>query len=102
MVDRAPWVTVAGVAPSLEIAMLKHTVVLSWSQFVYAEGGDDEIRVAFASHDGVVRGAGLSALLQAITSQQVTSIREPARADRFSGNAGRLIREIAVRRLDGE
>ena len=30
---------------ALEIVLFKRTVVLSWSQFVFAEGSDDEIRI---------------------------------------------------------
>jgi len=55
-VDKAPWViSAADQPPALEIVLLRHTVVLSWSQFVYAEGGDDEVQIAFASHDVVVK-----------------------------------------------
>ena len=42
------------------------TVILSWHQFVYAEGDSDELRIAFASHDVVMKGAGLDPLLSAI------------------------------------
>jgi len=35
--------------PGLEIVLLKRTYVLPWNQFLYAEGGDEEIRLAF--HD---------------------------------------------------
>ena len=73
-VDRTPWVISNNEdrPPALEIALLKQTVVLSWNQFVYAEGSDDEIRIAFASHDVVVRGAGLSSLLQAVSANKVS------------------------------
>ena len=53
-------------APTLEVVLAKQTLILSWNQFVYAEGSDDEVRIAFASHDVIVRGAGLSMLLRAI------------------------------------
>ncbi len=101
LVDRPPWiVSEAERPPALEIVLLKQTVVLSWNQFVYAEGDDGEIRIAFASHDVIVRGAGLIALLQAITAHRVNSIREPARSDSFPGQWARFIREIEVRRID--
>jgi hypothetical protein len=86
--------------PALTVVLLKQTLVLSWNQFIYAEGSDDEIRIAFATHDIVVRGAGLTSLLQAITANQVASIREPARSDRFPAQSTRFIREIEVRRAD--
>jgi hypothetical protein len=88
--------------PALEIALLKHTLILSWNQFVYAEGGSDELRIAFASHDVVVKGAGLDALLAAIASNRVASIRESVRSERFPDPAGRFIREIVVRKIEGE
>jgi hypothetical protein len=102
-VDRNPWTVRNGDRPpALEIALLKNTLVLSWNQFVFAEGGDDEIRIAFASHDVVVRGTGLTALLQAITANQVSSIREPTRSERFPAQGARFVREIEVRRVDGD
>jgi hypothetical protein len=87
-------------APALEVVLVKQTLILSWSQFVYAEGGDDEIRIAFASHDVIVKGSGLSPLLRAITEHHVVSIRETARSELFSMSATRCIREIEVRRVD--
>jgi hypothetical protein len=102
-VDRTPWVISTGDRPlTLEVVLLKQTLVLSWNQFLYAEGSDDEARIAFASHDVFVSGAGLSSLLQAIGLNQVTSIREPARSERFPVQTVRFIREIEIRRLDAD
>jgi len=67
----------------------------------YAEGNADETQIAFATHDIVVEGAGLTPLLQAITANLVAAIREPARSDRFPAQSIRFIREIDVRRADG-
>jgi hypothetical protein len=98
---KAPWViSTSEQPPALEIVLLKQAVILSWNQFVYAEGGSDELRIAFASHDVVVKGAGLDALLAAIASHRVASIRESVRSDRFPGPAARFIREIVVRKID--
>ncbi len=89
--------------PALEIITPRQTVVLAWTQFVFAEGSDDEIRIAFASHDIIVRGAGLSPLLQAITAQQAISIRQSPRHEAFPApTAARFIREIEVRRIDAD
>src|SRR5580692_8181144 len=100
---KAPWViSVADPPPALEISLLRETVILSWNQFVYAEGSDDEVRIAFASHDVIVRGAGLSPLLHAIPGHRVASIREPTRAEGFSGMASRFINEIEIRRVNAE
>jgi hypothetical protein len=102
-VDRTHWTIGKGDRPpAMEIILLKTTLVLSWNQFVFAEGGDDEIRIAFASHDVIVRGAGLSVLLQAVTANQVSSIREPGRSERFPATSARFIREIEVRRVDAD
>lgn len=99
--SKRPWIiSQNAIPPAVEIVLLKRTVVLSWSQFVFAEGGDDEVRIAFASHDVIVRGTGLSALLADVSAQRVTSICEPTRSDRFSGTAERMIREVEVRRID--
>ena len=102
-VDSPPWtISRDGRSPALEVVTAKQTVVLAWSQFVFAESSDDEIRIAFASHDVVVRGTGLSPLLQAITSQQAVSIRQSARHEVFPAQAARFIREIEVRRIDAD
>jgi hypothetical protein len=99
--SKKPWVISPNeISMALEIVLLKRTVVLSWSQFIYAEGGDDEVRIAFASHDVVVKGAGLAPLLADVSAQRVTAIREPARSDPFPGTAARFIREISVQRVE--
>jgi hypothetical protein len=54
--NRQPWETGAPERPAgLEIVLLKRTFVLPWNQFLYAEGGDDEIRVAFTTHDVLIK-----------------------------------------------
>jgi hypothetical protein len=60
------------------------------------------VRIAFASHDVVVKGAGLDPLVHAIASLQVASIREDARAEHFSGQTGRFVREISIRKIEVE
>jgi hypothetical protein len=101
--DRAPWViSAAEQPPALEIVLLRQTVILSWNQFVFAEGGDDEVRIAFASHDVVVKGAGLDPLLRAIAAHRVARIQEIGRSAHFPGQAGRFIREIVVRKMEAE
>jgi len=98
-----PWVISSGdPAATLEILLQAQTVILSWHQFVYAEGNSEELRIGFASHDLFITGAGLDALLPAIASHQVVSLRESLRSERFSGQAVRFIHEIVVRRIEGE
>jgi len=103
-VDRGkPWTVAREQRPvALEIVLLKQTYVLPWSQFLYAEGGADEMRLVFATHDVVVRGGGLEALLGDLSAQCVVAIREPSRAERFPEGSGRFIREIIVRNLEAE
>jgi hypothetical protein len=101
--NKAPWIISTADQPlALEVVLLRQTVIISWNQFVYAEGGDDEVRIAFASHDVVVKGAGLDPLLRAIAANRVVLIRESDRAERFSDPAEWFIREIAVRRIEAE
>ena len=98
-----PWVLSSGdPAATLEILLQRQTVSLSWHQFVCSEGNSEELRIAVASHDVVIRGAGLDPLLEAIASHRVVSLRESLRSERFSGQAGRFIHEIVVRRIEGE
>ena len=99
----APWVISAGdPVATLEIVLQKQTVVLSWHQFVYAEGDSEQVRMAFASHDVVISGSGLDPLLAAIAAHRVVSLRESVRSERFSAQAARLVNEIVVRRVEGE
>jgi hypothetical protein len=44
----------------LEVILLKQVFVLPWNQFLYAEGGDDEVRAVFTTHDVVAKGNGLA------------------------------------------
>ena len=98
-----PWVISAGdPVATLEIVLQKQTVVLSWHQFVYAEGDSEQVRMAFASHDVVINGAGLDPLLSAIAARRVASLRESVRSERFSAPAVRFISEIVVRRVESE
>jgi len=99
----APWVIGAGdPSATLEIVLQKQTVVLSWHQFVYAEGDSEQVRMAFASHDVVIKGAGLDPLLSAIAARRVVSLRESIRSERFSAPAARFVNEIVVRKVESE
>jgi len=99
----APWVVSADdPVATLEIVLQKQTVVLSWHQFVYAEGDGEQVRMAFASHDVVISGSGLDPLLAAIAAHRVVSLRESVHAERFSAHAARFISEIVVRKVESE
>lgn len=91
------WRTFARERPSaLEIVLLKRAYVLPWSQFLYAECGDDEIRLAFATHDVVVTGVGLGSMLTDLAEQRIGRLNEPTRADRMDSLGATRIREIRV------
>jgi hypothetical protein len=85
---------------ALEITLLKRTYVLPWNQFLYAEGGNDEVRAVFATHDVIIRGGGLDELLADMATQRVAAMHEPPRPDRFSSAAPRGIREIVVQKIE--
>ena len=89
-------------ASALEIVLLKCTYVLPWSQFLYAVGSADEVRLVFAAHDVIVQGSGLESLLADVAAQRVALMREPPRADRFSAGAMQCIREIVVQKVEAE
>ena len=101
--DSPSWIINTAEPPAtLEVVLAKQSLVLAWSQFVYAEGGADQVRIAFASHDVVVKGAGLDPLMHAIAAHRVALIREDARAGHFSGLAKQFIREISTRKIEVE
>ena len=84
----------------LEIVLLERTYVLPWSQFLYAEGGDDEIRLVFATHDVLVAGSGLGSMLTDLAEQRIGRLNEPTRADRMDSFGTTRIREIRVEKVD--
>jgi hypothetical protein len=92
------------VAPSqtagLQIRLIKRTYVLPWSQFLFAEGGEDEIRMAFSTHDVIVTGGRLDMLLPDVAAQRVTLLREPLRSDIFAAESGLRITGIAVKKVE--
>jgi|SRR5580698_8710257 hypothetical protein len=95
------WKTTAQERPAaLEIVLLKCTYVLPWSQFLYAEGGDDDIRVAFTTHDVLVKGGGLSSLLADLAAQRIARLQEPIRAERFANGNGASINEVSVTKIE--
>ena len=96
-----PWITKDhDRTASMEIRLLKRSLVLPWSHFLYAEGSDGEIRLTFATHEVVVRGAGLGELLEDLSAQRVSQLQEPVRADRFGTEPGLRITSISVRKME--
>jgi hypothetical protein len=100
-VSSGNWIVTTDERPSgLEVILLKRTYVLPWNQFLYAEGGEDEIRLAFTTHDVVVNGSHLDSLLADLCAQRVSLLREPARAERFRHGSGPQITGVSVRKVE--
>ena len=99
--NQQPWTSRAPERQAgLEIVLVKRTFVLPWNQFLYAEGADDEIRVAFTTHDVLIKGSGLNSLLVELAAQRLARLEQPVRADRLASGGGRLIREVSVVRIE--
>ncbi len=84
----------------LEVILLKRTFVLPWSQFLFAEGGDEEIRLAFSTHDVMVTGSRLGKLLENLSAQKLSRLEDPSRSERFVTIPGPQIISILVKKLD--
>ncbi len=99
--SQKPWKPTTQERPAgLEVILLKRTYVLPWHQFLYAEGGDDEIRLAFTTHDVLVSGVGLGSLLRELAAQRIARLQQPARADRFTAGSAPFLREISVIKIE--
>ena len=83
-------------AHALEVVLRKATYVLPWSQFLYAEGGEDEVRLLFATHDVVVKGSGLGALLTDVASHRLAALAEP-----ISPGSWAAVRRVCVKSRSG-
>jgi hypothetical protein len=75
---------------------------LPWSQFLYAEGGNDEIHLAFSMHNVLVKGSNLDSLIAAIAANGIVRLEEATRSDRMLAGTGTFIREISIMRIDQE
>ena len=85
---------------NLEIVLLKRTFVLPWSQFLFAEGENDKIRLAFSTHDVIVTGSRLESILRDLSVQKLSQLQESARPERFSSVTGPQITSISVQRVE--
>jgi hypothetical protein len=85
---------------ALEVVLRKRTYVFPWSQFLYAEGGNDEIRLTFSTHDVLVKGSNLDLLMAAIAVNGIAKLEEPTRPDRMLAGADPFIRETSVVKID--
>ena len=86
---------------ALEIILSKRMYVLPWAQFLYAEGSNDEVRIAFATHGVFVKGSRLDSLLADLAAQRIARLEEPTRADGIqNGSAPSFVREVSVLKTD--
>jgi hypothetical protein len=85
---------------ALEVVLLKRTYVLPWSQFLYAEGDNDEIRLTFSTHDVLVKGSDLNSLISVLAANGIARLQELARSDRMLAGTDPFIREISVIKID--
>lgn len=94
--EAKPWTAEDGRVVGLQVALLKNTYVFPWGQFLYAEGTGEEVRATFTTHDVVVRGSGLSLLLEDLAAQRVARLREPARTEKFTSVPGPHVSSVSV------
>jgi hypothetical protein len=73
---------------SLVVQLRRRAHVLPWFRFVYAEGDNAQVQVAFASHMVTITGNGLAALLAALASQRVVRLIQPTENEAKFGVRG--------------
>ena len=73
---------------SLVIQQRRRAHIFPWFRFVYAEGDNKEVKIAFATHMVTVNGHGLAALLAAISTQRVFRLIQPTEKEAKFGVRG--------------
>jgi hypothetical protein len=84
----------------LEVVLLRRTYIFPWSQFLFAEGGNDEIRLTFSTHNVLVKGRNLDSLTASLAANGIARLQEQARSDRMLPGSGPCISEITVVKID--
>jgi hypothetical protein len=92
---------------SLIVQLRRRTYILPYFRFIYAEGDNALVKIAFTSHIVTVTGHGLTALIAALATNVVVRITQPTENEaRFgvrgpaSGKyAGPSITDISVEEL---
>lgn len=87
-------------AINLEVKLLRRTYVFPWSQFLFADGDADEIRIAFSTHDVVISGTMLDTLLADVAAQRVIALKEPVRAEYFASFSDPQITKIFIKKSE--
>jgi hypothetical protein len=78
-----------GVKPaSLVVQLRRQVYILPWFRFVYAEGDNAQVQLAFASHLVTIAGNGLTALLAALATQRVVRLILPTENEAKFGVRG--------------
>jgi hypothetical protein len=62
--------------------------IFPWMRFVWAEGNNNTVKLAFASHMVTVTGQGLAALLAAVAAHGVFRLVEPSEREAQFGIRG--------------
>jgi hypothetical protein len=83
-------------AAGLRVELPKRAYSFPWSQFLFAEGNSESLRLAFSTHDVNVAGAGLDGLLPMINAQRIDCLKAQCRAESFAPSLGVRITEISV------
>jgi hypothetical protein len=73
---------------SLLVQLRTRAYILPYFRFVYAEGDNSLVKIAFASHLVTVTGSGLAALLVALASNVVVRIIQPTENEAKFGVRG--------------
>lgn len=73
---------------SLVVQLRRCAYVLPYFRFVYAEGDNSQVKIAFASHMITVRGHGLAALLAEFSTQRVVRVIQPTENEAKFGVRG--------------
>jgi hypothetical protein len=93
---------------SLIVQLRRSAYILPWFRFVYAEGDDAQVQIAFASHLVTVAGHGLAPLLAGLSTQRVIRVVQPSvneakfgvRGNGAGPDAGTGITDITVHKFD--
>ena len=75
---------------SLVVQLRRRAHVLPYFRFVYAEGDNSQVKIAFASHMVTVTGHGLAALLAALAITGWSASSSPPRTKRNSASAAQV------------
>ena len=100
MSDNCRELAPGGHPAGLQIKLIRRTYVFPWSQFVFAEGDADEIRMAFSTHDVVISGGKLDTLLADIAAQRLNLLKEPVRAEKFASFSTPQITNIFIKKVE--